>query len=788
MHTSDQPANNNSNTSLNKNNKSTFKKQKNNSLINNMCNQNILNNSFEDKINECTNTEYKKSYTEIVDKELTDYLFNLNNDALKGLIYDDADNVNENGEKYNSSTYVKYVKKILKKYIQNNYSLNVNYRQNDNVGRRFTLDGGIQNLQNRLKSSLVDNICYDYDMVNAHPSIVLYIIKNYFKNLPCNYIAQYVNDRKNVLVNNNIDKFDILKSINVSHKLKSDNPWLLSFHQEITNLQNILYEKLKDKFVINSKTNPKGSLLNKVLCVLENHILHTAESHIYEKYNIYPDSLMFDGLHYKINNIIDDLNSCTKIYGINWDIKKHSLKIEIGESPILPQIKYEDSYLGVKEKFEKTYFLLLSPKVLFCRLYNDNDGLVKMMSYKTKADFTTVTSPITFKVMGKDGPTDIDFVTYWLKDKDRKIFERAVFKPQPMICYENEFNKFTGFCFERWDNTIVDMNPDNYIIYQEHIKYLVGNDKQLELFNFMEQYIANILFNPGKLPKVALILRSESKQIGKNLFFGKFFENTLYKTAILDTTKPEQIFGKFTSGDNKFVVTINESTIKSNYELMENIKSAITDPNQSVEKKGVDTEVYDNLARYIFFSNNLNCVKIEQGDMRFIACNNIEKKKSRDYYNKLSHALDDKKRLLSYINYLKTIFNPNYDFADNRPLTNYYNDLQAITIPVIVDFWIYVINKNPKDSINIRANELYKLYNKWAKNRKLESVSNQKFGRMIKDYDFLLKKRDTRGSFYIIDTHKLSSNYHKQGFITNEEEEDLLNIISNQCLIDDDEL
>jgi hypothetical protein len=221
---------------------------------------------------------------------------------------------------------------------------------------------------------------------------------------------------------------------------------------------------------------------------------------------------------------------------------------------------------------------------------------------------------------------------------------------------------------------------------------------------------------------------------------------------------------------------------------MENIKSAITDPNQSVEKKCKDTETYDNLARYIFFSNNLNCVKIEQGDKRFVACNNMQNAKSRDYYNKLGHALDDKNRLLSYINYLKTIFDENYDFAYNRPITKYYKDLQSITIPIIVDFWIYVINKNPEDIIDIKANELYKLYNKWIKGRKLETVSIQKFGRMIKEDIFLTKKRNASGCHYIIDSNKLIDTFYEEQYIDSECKEDLLNIISNKCLIDDDDV
>lgn len=778
-------ANNTMNLPLNNNTK--FKKDNNNSKYKQM---GILNNNFEQKIEECINIEYNTSYNERVDKKMCDYLFSLNNDTLKDLVWDPVDNCNENGEKFNCNTYVKFVKKILNKFKANNYNLEIQYRQNDNVGRRFANEGAIQNLQNRLKSSLVENICFDYDMCNAHPTLILYIMKNYFKNLPCNYIKQYVYDKKNVLINNNLDKLDVLKTINISFKPKTDNLWLQSFHTEISHLQNVLYEKFKDKFTINSKTNAKGSLLNKILCVLENNILYTAEQHIFDKYNIRPDSLMFDGLHYQMSNLLNELNSSTKEFGIIWNIKKYTNPIIIDNSLIsVGEIPYEETFDGVKVQFEKKYFMLMSPKLLFCRLFNDENGLENLCTYKSKCDFTTLVQTVKFKYLNNKGKIETDkFINHWFGCDNRKIYEKAVFKPHPMVCYDNEYNEFTGFSFEKWDKKKVNNNPDNYNIYQEHIKYLVGTDKQLELFNYIEQYIANILFNPGKLPKVSIIFRSKSKQIGKNLFFGKFFENCLYKSAVLDTTKPDQVFGKFGNTYKKFLVTLNESNIKSNYDLIENIKSAITDPYTNRELKGVDAQKVDNLARYIFFSNNLNCVKIEQGDKRFVSCNNIEDAKSRDYYNKLSDALDDKNRLLSYINYLKSIFDKHYDFANNRPITSYYNDLQSVTIPIIVDFWIYVINKNPEDSISMRAQCLYKLYNKWAKNHKLETISNQKFGRMIKGNDFLTKKRDKFGCNYIIDTYKLIDTFYDEKYIDTDSKDDILNNINNKCLIDCDEV
>jgi hypothetical protein len=737
---------------------------------------NVIDDNFEKKFDEIINFEYKKKYTETVNQEMCDYLLKLDNDTLKELIWDPVEIFDQSGEKWDEKAYIRYVKKLLKKFKDNKYIYSCSYKQVDQIGRRFTLDGGIQNLQNRLKYSLVNGICYDYDMKNMHPQIILYLFENYFPNLSHSYLKQYVDNREKVLNDFKLDKFEILKTINKS-KLKTENSWLKCFHMEITNLQDILFDKFKDndKIVINSKQNYKGSLLNKILCSFENYILNKAEQYIFEKYNIYPDSLIFDGMHYKLPNLINDLNESSKEFGITWTIKQPKNLIKIDNSIISSMyIPEDENYYGVKKKFEQNHFLIMQPDLKFCREVINEEGNKDLVIYSSQNSAITYCKPWKYKVINDKGMiVKQDFYKKWLEDEDRRICEKFDFYPIPLQCPSNIYNQFTGFNYQNWE----EKEDSDYSIIQNHLKYLVGKDKTDKCLAYLEQWTAHILFNPGNIPKIAIIMRSLEKQIGKNLFFNTFFNNCLYDSATFDTTNPEHVFGKFGKTYKKFVVTLNEQEIKKNYDLINTIKSFITEKKIVWEPKGKDALVVNNFARFVFLANEFYCVKLEQGDKRFVAFNNEDLAKDGSYYEQLVKALNDKNILKSYITYLKSIYDEKYNFQTNRVLTQYYFDLQQVTIPTMIDFWIYVIQKHKQQNIDLNATDLYNLYTKWSSKKGFTSYTQTKFGRYIKTECFISKYRTNSCYKYVIDCMSALQEFKLKLYI----DEDMFQIL--ECAI-----
>ena len=314
--------------------------------------------------------------------------------------------------------------------------------------------------------------------------------------------------------------------------------------------------------------------------------------------------------------------------------------------------------------------------LLFYEKYYDNNNLLVLNEYKEN-QFTTLIKPFRHikKQSGKPD-TNNDFYEKWIQDKSRLCYNKVEFLPPPIIPDNLIFNSFSGFNYTNFVNT----NTVDFTIIQDHIKYLCGSELNIELFNYLEQYIANIILEPGKLSRVSILMKS-IQGTGKNLFFENFFKNVLYGDAVLSSSNADDFFGKFADTSKVFIGLFDEASGKDTFSINNFMKTAISNDKKRVEKKGKDTIQSDNYTRFICFSNeNGTPIQIEHGDRRHIAIECDNKKIEKDYIDNLIEALENKDILNSYINYLKTIYNKNYDWINNRPLTSYYRQLQSVNI------------------------------------------------------------------------------------------------------------
>ena len=59
----------------------------------------------------------------------------------------------------------------------------------------------------------------------------------------------------------------------------------------------------------------------------------------------------------------------------------------------------------------------------------------------------------------------------------------------------------------------------------------------------------------------------------------------------------------------------------------------------------------------------------------------------------------------------------NYNFTNNRPTTNLYNNMKEINLPIIVKFFENLIDKNTNEKIiKFTATELFIFFNDFIKN------------------------------------------------------------------------
>ena len=142
-------------------------------------------------------------------------------------------------------TALSYIQKRGKEYNKTNQ---IKYSSRSKVGRLTTSAWCLQNMNKICRHFLSDGNNYDIDIVNAHPTFLLWWC-NIFQ-VPCKNLDEYVNRREECfeeyMTFHNCDrdeaKDNFLSLINDENKLIRHDDVLYDFYNEIKDIQKKLYE------------------------------------------------------------------------------------------------------------------------------------------------------------------------------------------------------------------------------------------------------------------------------------------------------------------------------------------------------------------------------------------------------------------------------------------------------------------------------------------------------------------------------------------------------------------
>ena len=177
-------------------------------------------------------------YPEKFNKKNVDAIYDLPEHKLYDLVYEHEQENLENGERdayLDRRVYIAEVKKFLVKIVKNDYTLQQQYKFNQclrTCGRQYVKGFGIQSLKCKLRGFLLKNINVDYDMVNAHPKLLLHLSLEL--GLNCPVLNDYCMNREKVLEVNGITKLDVIKTMNKDKLFNENNIWLKKLHVDIS--------------------------------------------------------------------------------------------------------------------------------------------------------------------------------------------------------------------------------------------------------------------------------------------------------------------------------------------------------------------------------------------------------------------------------------------------------------------------------------------------------------------------------------------------------------------------
>lgn len=131
-------------------------------------------------------------------------------------------------------------------------------------------------------------------------------------------------------------------------------------------------------------------------------------------------------------------------------------------------------------------------------------------------------------------------------------------------------------------------------------------------------YLAHCVKYPGyKIPWAPLLQSVQG--IGKTIF-SELLEYSLGTMYVYSPKAPELVksgstFNAWQRG--KLMIVVNEIRVDEKRDLIEILKPLITDARVEIQSKGVDQDMEDNPANWLFFSNFHDAIPINKNDRRF---------------------------------------------------------------------------------------------------------------------------------------------------------------------------
>jgi hypothetical protein len=353
------------------------------------------------------------------------------------------------------------------------------------------------------------------------------------------------------------------------------------------------------------------------------------------------------------------------------------------------------------------------------------------------------------------------------------MYKTFTFEPNPTKQDSTIFNMFRGMRAKR---RAVDMDKIRPILNHMHKAWFGGDDN---LMDYMMHWFCQALSEPWNKTGVAVLLLG-SQGTGKSFLGDNFFRPLVWGMDISITTQGvSKIGGRFNSVVmNKCLVWVNEVNSDMGWhETWDLLKSLITDPTITIEKKGMDViNDYPLPCNMILTTNNRNGVKLDPSDRRYFCVETSDVYRNNfKYFDELSKSMTQEVADMFYtyacdypktrnlrdipitllkeemLSHTKTGVEMFYEQMIDS--VNMFDRTPSARYSTGDDYepWVGRLNQSVTFSethAQFKATELYEIYKMWSETNREKVKSNRIFGQEIKKW--VECKRTSKSMIYVM--------------------------------------
>jgi hypothetical protein len=590
--------------------------------------------------------------------------------------------------------------------------------------------GSLETLAKEIRGTLCKGLYTDIDIVNCHPVLLCQMSKRLFDE-PMPQLNKYVEQRAEffqlmkeqhnlsedickeliirILYNGAIDTMaDQLDMDKFSTEMELFN----KIKDEVKTLTTKLIESCKHdelyKYLQKQQKNIRGSFLSHIVQKEETHCLKAMVYYLLSK-GISVDVLAYDGCQTRgVDNITPEmLRECETFvkektgYVIALKIKPFTA-MEIDNEPTAEDVA-EDAYHHMKAEWEKTHFHFKNTNTV---VETTKQGLFHYTWEAAKDVFNMWSLP----AKGGEGKKE-PFIKKWREDDTRRMVDTLVYK-MPEDCKPNEASLFTGFAYQQFDQEYTNEEMEGAVEQFQDLLRCVGGDEE-EVYDYLLKTFAHIIQKPFERTGICTIFSSKTQGTGKDtiMLILKYLVGRHTAHYISD----DAFWSPYdTQKEGALIMYLEEAGSASNKAKFNALKARITADSQDINPKGVKAYPVPNVARYFMTTNEVNPVKMEETDRRFLIINPSERLVSAEW-TKIYEKILSPAWLYAVGKYLETvnIKGWNYRKFPETAVKKAIAEISESTEKQFLKQW------SPQDDKGDKASTLYEDYKSWCIENKM---------------------------------------------------------------------